>query len=163
MSSVRWIEPRKWIQSLGFLQGWVGFIVRFWLITLGSEGFQVLFVHIWDWVWPFSGRTCSKFGFGQRTVVHYIYIWIRYNTLCVVVRLPQRLKSSLGHSFIKIAAYLNCTFFIFWLTVNFEFCWINGIKSFSKTKARIYTIYIFLCEKSAISGTCTLLLIALKG
>ena len=31
----------SWVQSLGFLDGSGGFVVRFWLTNLGLEGFEV--------------------------------------------------------------------------------------------------------------------------
>ena len=39
-----------------------GFIVRFDLTNLGSEGFKVRLLQIWVWVRPISDQKSSKFG-----------------------------------------------------------------------------------------------------
>ena len=44
------------------MEGSGGFVVRFELTNLGSEGFEVRFFQIWAWVRPISGQKGSKFG-----------------------------------------------------------------------------------------------------
>ena len=49
-----------------FLEGSGGFVVRFCLMNLHSEGFEVRFLRVWIWVLPVSGLRGSKFGFFWR-------------------------------------------------------------------------------------------------
>ena len=44
------------------MEGSGGFVVRFELTNLGSEGFEVRLFQIWAWVRPISGQKGSKFG-----------------------------------------------------------------------------------------------------
>ena len=69
------------VRKSGFLKGSGEFVVRFELVNLDSEGFEVRFFQIWAWVPPISGQSGlkfghfakfkmgSKFGFGGRTWV----------------------------------------------------------------------------------------------
>ena len=50
------------IRSSGFLEGSGGFVVQFWSVNLGQEGFGGWFFQIWAQVQPISGQTGEKFG-----------------------------------------------------------------------------------------------------
>ena len=42
-----WIEPSLLVRSSGFFDGSSGFVVRFWQMNLGLEGYEVRFFCIW--------------------------------------------------------------------------------------------------------------------